>query len=135
MGLLLVYAVIIVAGGVLVAGPLLARPLVARGRRVYAILLLLPLLAAFGGGVGLAVGIFLSIFLFGFDIAGKAPWWDRYLPAVGAMTGSLIGSAIALLICYRSGPSAGRDFPDLAADYDEGHRLPTEAENPTDAGR
>jgi hypothetical protein len=119
VGLLIIFGVIILSGGLLVAASLLARPLVARVGRAYALLMLLPPLAALGAGLGLAGGIFLSIFLFGFDLGGKAPWWDRHLPAAGACAGSLIGSAVAILIIGRSG-SIGRDLRDPAVDYDDG---------------
>ena len=136
MGLLLVYALVILVGTVLLAGPLLAGPLIARGRRVYALLLFVPPLAALGAGVGILGGIFLSILLFGFDLNGKAPWWDRYLPTAGAAVGSLIGAAIALFICFRTGRAGAGDLRDWAADYDDGgHRPLSPADHLTDAGR
>lgn len=134
MGWLLVYALVILVGTVLVAGPLLAGPLIARGRRVYALLLFVPSLATLGGGVGLLGGIFLSILLFGFDLNGKAPWWDRFLPTAGAATGSLIGAAIAWFICSRTGRTAAGDLRDWAADYDDGGRRPAPpADSPSNA--
>lgn len=71
MKLVLIFGVIVAVGSLLVAGPILAGRLIDRGRRAYAILLLLPPLATFGMGVGNVGGGCLSIFLFGFDIDGR----------------------------------------------------------------
>jgi hypothetical protein len=134
--LVLIFGVIVAVGSLLVAGPILAGRLIDRGRRAYAILLLLPPLATFGMGVGNVGGGCLSIFLFGFDIDGKAPWWDRHLPAAGTATGFLLGAVIALFVCYRAGRTGGHDLRELAADYDDGGRQPMPtADNSTDAGR
>lgn len=97
---LLVFTATVLAGAWALAGPLLAHPRATRGRRAAAVALLLPTIAAAGAGAGYTGGTFVSIGLFGFDLDGRAPWWDRHLPTAGAVWGALAG-AVAVILCLR----------------------------------
>jgi len=112
--------VLFVAGmGELLTGLALIAGLVGRRQPVLASVLLLPCLAGLGTFVGLLAGFALSIALFGFDLYGRAPWWDRYLHLGGALFGSLLGVAATFYVASRLTRFDDPDHSDQAADYDD----------------
>jgi hypothetical protein len=103
----------------LLTGLAIIAGLVGRRQPVLASVLLLPSLAGLGTFLGLLAGIFLSIALFGFDVYGRAPWWDRYLHLGGALFGSLLGVAATFYIASRLMRFVDPEYRDQAADYDD----------------
>ena len=107
------------------------------GRQALAPAAIVLLIGLPGYGVSYITGIFADIFLFGFDIDGKAPPWERFIiPAVtvlGTLLFTLGGTFAALsMVGFRFRAEPGEEH---AADYDE--RIePRPLENgPMDAGR
>jgi len=112
-------AVVVSVGGLIWVGHLLVRPDTTPGRRYLGVVLFAVPLTAVSAGVGFVSGVFLSIALFGFDLDGTAPWWDRHLPTCGAGCGALVGAATATLLVRRWQRTATGGYPDQAEDYDD----------------
>ena len=119
------FAAVLSVGGLIWVGRLLVRPDAAPGRRYLGVALFAVPLMAISAGVGFVGGAFLSIALFGFDLNGTAPWWDRHLPAGGAACGALVGVAAATLLIRRWLRAETGRYPDQAADYDDRRRGPS----------
>lgn len=119
MALVGLFVVVLSVGGLIWVGRLLVRPDAAPGRRHLGIVLFAAPLTAISAGVGFVGGAFLSIALFGFDLGGRAPWWDQHLPTGGAACGALVGVATAVLLIRRWQRTEAGGCPDQAEDYDD----------------
>jgi hypothetical protein len=113
----------------LLTGLALLAGLVGRRQPVLASVLLLPSLAGLGTLLGLLAGFVLSVALFGFDLFGRAPWWDRYLYLGGALFGSLLGVAATFYVASRLMRFSDPEYRDQAADYDDKVPHPVRAED------